>query len=77
MNRKNHSPRFAVCVNSKGYEVSLEPRKIYRVLPDPGAAKHGYLRVIDETGEDYLFDAARFLPIAIPRPMQRALRLAR
>jgi hypothetical protein len=77
MNGKNHSTRFAVCVNSKGYEVSLEPRKIYRVLPDAGAARHGYIRVIDETGEDYLFPAARFLPIALPRAMQKALRRAR
>ncbi|MGH9792547.1 MAG: hypothetical protein ACRD5W_15170 [Candidatus Acidiferrales bacterium] len=77
MNRKNHTSRFAVCVNNKGYEVSLEPRKIYRVLRDVSAAKHGYIRVIDETGEDYLFPAARFLPIALPRSAQKALKLAR
>lgn len=77
MNRRNHKTRFAVCVNNKGYEVALERRKIYRVLPDPDAEKHGMLRVVDETGEDYLFPTAWFWPIAVPRPMQRALRMAR
>jgi hypothetical protein len=77
MNRQNGKIRFAVCVNNKGYEVSLERRKIYQVLPDAGAEKHGMVRIIDESGEDYLFPATWFVPIALPLATQRALRMAR
>lgn len=75
--KKRKATPFVVCVNNKGYEVSLERRKIYRVLPDASAEKHGMMRVVDESGEDYLFPAVWFLPIALPREMQKALRLAR
>jgi hypothetical protein len=64
-------------VKNQGYEVSLERRKIYRVLPEPKSEKHGMMRVVDESREDYLFPATWFLPIALPRAMRRALRLAR
>jgi hypothetical protein len=64
---------FAVCVNNKGYEASLEVGKLYRVIPDEEAAKHGYIRVIDESGEDYGFSAKRFFPIEIPKALERAL----
>lgn len=77
MNRQNGKIRFAVCVNNKGYEVSLERRKIYQVLPDAGAEKHGMVRILDESGEDYLFPATWFVPIALPLATQRALRMAR
>jgi len=46
---------FAVCVKNEGYSVSLEPRKLYQVLPDEDGAADGYLRIVDESGEDYLF----------------------
>jgi hypothetical protein len=58
--------RFAVCINSGSYEASLEPRKIYRVLDDPDAEARSLLRVIDESGEDYLFPAELFVPIEVP-----------
>jgi hypothetical protein len=45
--------QFAVCIDNKGYEASLEIGKLYRVMPDDEAASHGYIRVIDESGEDY------------------------
>ena len=54
--------QFVVCLKNKGYEVSLERRKIYQVLPDPEAAKHRQVRVIDESGEDYLYPQAFFAP---------------
>jgi hypothetical protein len=54
--------RLVLCLRNKGYEVSLERRKIYQVLPDRDAATHGQLRVIDESGEDYLYPAAFFAP---------------
>ena len=53
--------RLAVCIDNAGYPASLEPWKLYQVLPDPEAKAHGQLRVIDESGEDYLFPAALFL----------------
>ena len=47
--------RFVLCVKNEGYPASLEVRKVYQALPDPGSATKGFLRVIDESGEDYLF----------------------
>jgi len=65
--------RFAICLKNKGYEVSLEPRKIYRVLPDADAAKHRQLRVIDESGEDYLYPESYFAAIELPKPVRKAV----
>ena len=65
--------RFAVCLKNKGYEVSLEPRKIYQVLPDPDATKHRQLRIIDESGEDYLFPESYFAAIELPKPLREAV----
>ena len=65
--------RFVVCLDNEGFPASLERFKIYRVLPDEQAAKHGLLRVIDESGEDYLYPADRFAPIEPPEAVERAL----
>jgi hypothetical protein len=65
--------RFVVCLKNTGYEVSLEPRKIYQVLPDSDAAKHRQLRVIDESGEDYLYPASYFSPIELPQTVRKAV----
>lgn len=73
MKAKRKALQFAVCVNNADYEVSLELHKIYRVLPDDDAAAHGDLRVIDESGEDYLFSADRFVPIVVPEAVQKSL----
>ena len=70
---KKKTLEFAVCINNSDYEVSLELHKIYRVLPDEDAAAHGDLRVIDESGEDYLFSAERFVPISVPDAVQKSL----
>jgi hypothetical protein len=70
--RKNSSPLFAVCVDNSGYPASLEMLKIYRVLPDDAAAD-GDLRVIDESGEDYLYPASRFILIELPQAVKRTL----
>jgi hypothetical protein len=70
---KEKALKFAVCINNDDYEVSLELHKIYRVLPDDDAAVHGDLRVIDESGEDYLFSADRFVPIVLPEAVQKSL----
>ena len=64
---------FAVCVNNKKYEASLEVGKLYRVIPDEEAESHGYLRVVDESREDYGYAADRFYRLEVPRPLERAL----
>ena len=62
-----------MCVNNKGYEASLEAGKLYRVIPDDDAASHGYIRVIDESGEDYGYSVSRFFPIEVPLALEKAL----
>lgn len=64
--------RFALCIRCDGYEASLEPRKVYLVLPDEAAAAESLLRVVDESGEDYLYPAELFVPIAVPEPALEA-----
>ena len=66
-------PRFVVCINNTEYPASLELHKIYRVLPDEDAALDGDVRVIDESGEDYLYPADWFVPIEFPREVERSL----
>ena len=65
--------RFVVCVRNVGYEASLERNKIYSVVPDRDAEREGDLRVIDESGEDYLFSADRFVPIDVPARVRKSL----
>lgn len=65
--------RFAVCVRNDGYEASLERNKIYAVLADDDAEREGDLRVIDESGEDYLFAADRFVAIEVPAAVRASL----
>ena len=65
--------RFAVCVQNDGYEASLERNKIYVVLPDKDAEEDGDLRVIDESGEDYLFSSDRFVAIDVPAAVKASL----
>lgn len=67
------TPQFAVCISNSDYQASLELHKIYRVLPDEDAAKDGDLRVIDESGEDYLYPAEYFVLIEEPKEVERAL----
>ena len=68
--------QFAICVRNKGAE-DLEVRKVYELLPDARAAKEGYVRVIDESGEDYLYPAAFFVPFELPRGAGRSLSIAK
>jgi hypothetical protein len=67
------SKRFAVCLKNTGYEASLEPRKIYEVVPDEEAEKHRQIRVIDESGEDYLYPEKFFAPIELSQPLRKAV----
>ncbi len=75
MKRHKDEPKFAVCINNEGYEVSLELRKIYQILPDAKAAEHHYIRVIDESGEDYLYPEDYFIPVELPKAVEKALLL--
>ena len=65
--------RFLVCVDNSGYEVSLERRKIYVALPDHRAEKLAQVRVIDESGEDYLYPAVSFVPLTLPVSIRKAV----
>lgn len=65
--------RFAICVQNEGYPASLELWKVYRVLPDDKAAKHQLVRVVDESGEDYLYDQSWFVPIKLPQAAKDAM----
>jgi hypothetical protein len=70
---KTRAERLVVCVDNDGYAASLEKRKIYVALRDTAAEKHGMLRIIDESGEDYLYPKAFFRPIALPLAVRRAV----
>ena len=74
MRRQDRSQvRFAVCIKNKGYEASLEIGKLYRMIPDQQAARRGYLRIVDESGEDYGYSADRFFSIDVPKPLEKVL----
>lgn len=67
------SDRYVLCVRNDGYPASLAVRKVYRALPDPLAEGRSFVRVIDESGESYLFPASCFVPIELPREALAAL----
>jgi hypothetical protein len=74
MKKKSHQTLpFALCLNNEGYPASLEVGKLYRMIPDAEAADHGYLRIIDESGEDYAFTANRFHILDLPLAIGQAL----
>jgi hypothetical protein len=58
--------RFVLCIRNEGYQASLDLRKVYRLIADPQAESRGMLRVVDNSGEDYLFPSDRFVPITVP-----------
>lgn len=70
------SPIFVLCVENDGYPASLEPRKVYQALSDQAAADRGFVRVIDESGEDYLYPARLFVPIQVPQEAERVFSAA-
>lgn len=74
--RRRRAAGYAVCIDNRGYEVSLDVGKIYRLLPPTKAVPAHYLRVIDESGEDYLFDEKRFVFLSLPPKATRALSAA-
>jgi hypothetical protein len=73
---KRSEPRFVVCVKNKGYLASLELRKLYQVVADDTAVRLNQIRVIDESGEDYLYPEEYFVPVQLPQSAERAVRRA-
>jgi len=71
--RKKKNPSFAACIDNSGYPAALELHKIYRVIPDADAAEGGDLRIVDESGEDYLYPANRFIGIEVPKALEEAI----
>ena len=65
--------RYVLCVKNRGYAASLERRKVYRRLNDARASRHGLIRVVDESGQDYLYPSSYFVSIAVPKTARRAL----
>ena len=73
-NKRNaHAHEFVICVRNDAYLASLELRKLYQVVADSQACKHRLLRVIDESGEDYLYPADYFVAVKLPQAAERAI----
>ena len=70
------SSRFVVCIDNDGYAASLERRKIYRCVVDADAEIDGDLRIVDESGEDYIYPACLFMPVELPPAVEEALHAA-
>ena len=65
--RETITPRFAVCIDNREFPASLELHKVYRVLPDQDAEQDGDMRIVDESGEDYLYPVSYFVLLELPR----------
>ncbi len=65
--------QFAVCINNKGFEASLEVGKLYEIVTDSNAENDDMIRIIDEDGEDYLFESQNFYPLTIPSDLAATL----
>ena len=72
--KQNNNITFVLCIENKDCD-DLEKRKVYQVLPDDKAKEEGYLRIVDESGEDYLYPESYFIPVELPRKVQDALRM--
>ena len=70
---KQSEPQFVVCIKNTDYAASLELRKLYRVIPDETAAKLHQLRIIDESGEDYLYPEEYFVAVHLPQAAEKAV----
>jgi len=65
--------RFAICIDNMDYGASLIPRKIYEIIPDEQAAKDDLVRIVDESGEDYLYHISHFVVVEFPAEVERVL----
>ncbi len=73
MDKQGRGLRFVICINNGGYVDDLKVRTVYQMLPDESAAKSDYVRIVDETGEDYLYPAAYFVSVEVPREVEEVL----
>jgi len=69
----NDTTHFAICIHNGEYAGTLDLRKVYEVLEDPIAAKRNFVRIIDESGEDYLYPASWFVPVTVPENIEQLL----
>jgi hypothetical protein len=76
MKTRKREPRYVVCVANEGYKASLVIRRIYQVKPDPQAAKRGLCRVVDESGEDYLYPKKLFAAVDLPSALSKKFAVA-
>ncbi len=76
MNQQETHVQFALCLDNAGYEASLELGKLYKVVVDVQLEIPGYIRVVDESGEDYAYEVNRFYLITLPEPVEQTLLLA-
>ena len=76
MTRRNHRAPYVLCVSNRGFRASLIVRRVYRTLADPKAEARGLVRVIDESGEGYVYPDRLFVAIEVPREASRAFRAA-
>jgi hypothetical protein len=74
--KKEEQIQFAICLDNEGYRASLKVGKLYQIIPDNDADIHGYIRIIDESGEDYAFTANRFHILQLPLPVEKMLSAA-
>lgn len=73
---RRRAAQYVICVKNRNYRAGLELRKIYRRLPDASAGRHGLVRIVDESGENYLYPANYFVAIRLPQAVEKALVLA-
>jgi len=76
MRKPSTTNSYVLCARNDGYPASLLVRRLYERVPDRNATARGLFRVVDESGEDYLYPEKFFVPIALPRPVTRAIRAA-
>lgn len=68
--------KFVMCIDNEGYPIDLTLHKVYKVVPDEKADKRGWIRILDNTGEDYLYPARKFVPVQIPEAAEHSFELA-
>lgn len=67
--------RYVMCLDNKNHSIRLEVRKVYRVINDPAIEARGAIRIIDETGEDYMYEAGRFVPVELPESAEEVFEI--
>ncbi|HEV8369595.1 MAG TPA: hypothetical protein VGQ39_16685 [Pyrinomonadaceae bacterium] len=73
MREQDSNHRIAICIDNTDYEMSLERRKVYPIVTDPEAERDNYVRIVNESGEDYLFPASRFVFLTVPTEVEEAV----